>query len=150
VRDVPGSGPGAQLLHLVGRAQIALPRAAAVLFYPESTSRSESPSTETIFDAGRCSRAIWRSNQKLCRIGPTTLWRIASADISSYKEILGGRSQRPEFALPERFRIDVDAASDHQILAAVSLLIAEYIRSLDFIRDVAGSSMDRPTIDFFS
>jgi cytochrome c peroxidase len=55
----------------------------------------------------------------------------------SYRLILRGRSIAipEELELPRHFRIDVDRASDEQILRAVARLIAAYVKSLEFAND---------------
>jgi cytochrome c peroxidase len=51
----------------------------------------------------------------------------------SYRRVLAGdRSVPADFRLPPRFRIDVDRASDAQILRIVARLIAAYVESLEF------------------
>jgi cytochrome c peroxidase len=52
----------------------------------------------------------------------------------SYRVVLAGtdRSIPRDFRLPPRFRIDVDRATDAQILAAVARLVAAYVESLAF------------------
>lgn len=61
-----------------------------------------------------------------------------------YRDVLQGESQH--LVLPLRFRIDVDRATDEQLVRAAARLVAAYLRSLDFIRDAkgayAGSSFD--------
>ncbi len=52
----------------------------------------------------------------------------------SYRRVLGGRDRAipADFRLSSRFRLDVDRASDQQILRAVARLIAAYVDSLEF------------------
>jgi cytochrome c peroxidase len=52
----------------------------------------------------------------------------------SYRRVLAGQDRAipDDFRLPRAFRIDVDGASDAQILRAVARLIAAYVESLEF------------------
>jgi cytochrome c peroxidase len=66
----------------------------------------------------------------------------------SYRRVLGGTDPTlpRELVLPRRFRLDVDRASDEQIVTAVSRLIAAYVESLVFAQDdgaFVGSPYDR-------
>lgn len=58
----------------------------------------------------------------------------------SYAKILLGTAPDipEEFRLPVEYRTDVSAATDHQIVGAVSRLIAAYVFSLTFSRDANG------------
>lgn len=55
----------------------------------------------------------------------------------SYARVLAGtdRSLHPMFRLPKEYRIDVNTASDRQILDAVAKLLGAYLNSLAFARD---------------
>jgi cytochrome c peroxidase len=57
-----------------------------------------------------------------------------SFDGGSYRRLLAGtdRTIPADFRLPRKFRIDVDRASDQQILRAVARLVAAYVESLEF------------------
>jgi cytochrome c peroxidase len=59
---------------------------------------------------------------------------LAAGAGGSYRRVLAGTDPTisKDFRLPRRFRIDVDRASDEQILRAVSRLIAAYVESLEF------------------
>jgi cytochrome c peroxidase len=57
---------------------------------------------------------------------------LAQAFGGAYRTVLKGRD------LPRKFRIDVERASDRQILEGVVKLIAAYLESLIFIQDEAG------------
>jgi cytochrome c peroxidase len=52
----------------------------------------------------------------------------------AYRRVLRGEdpSIPPDFRLPRHFRIDVDRASDEQVLDAVARLVAAYVKSLEF------------------
>jgi cytochrome c peroxidase len=50
----------------------------------------------------------------------------------------------PALRLPRRFRIDVAAATDEEILAAVARLIAAYVESLVFAKDPRGAFSGSP------
>jgi cytochrome c peroxidase len=55
-------------------------------------------------------------------------------DGGPYRRVLAGTDPTVprDFRLPRKFRIDVDRASDEQILHAVSRLVAAYVESLEF------------------
>jgi hypothetical protein len=57
-----------------------------------------------------------------------------------YRVVLTGTdaSIPPELLLPEAFRINVAAAGDEELVAAVSRLIAAYVEGLEFARDEKG------------
>jgi hypothetical protein len=63
-----------------------------------------------------------------------------------YRAILKGTDPDlpPEFILPVGFRIDVDQASDQQILDAIAALVAAYVKSLAFARDDNGDFSGSP------
>ena len=64
---------------------------------------------------------------------------LARAFGGSYRDVLGGALSVPErLRIPERYRINVALASDETIVNAVSVLVAEYLRSLEFDRDERG------------
>lgn len=57
-----------------------------------------------------------------------------------YRAVLRGAAQVPgELRLPAHLRIDVDRASDEEILRAVARLVAIYVTSLEFARDLGGT-----------
>lgn len=56
----------------------------------------------------------------------------------AYSTILAGRASSKAFVLPPEYRLDVENADDQMILAAVSRLIAAYIRGLQFLTDEEG------------
>src|SRR5262249_12558193 len=60
--------------------------------------------------------------------------QLASDNGGSYRRVLGGSdpSIPKELRLPKRLRIDVDRASDEQILRAVARLISAYVESVEF------------------
>ena len=57
-----------------------------------------------------------------------------SFDGGPYRRVLAGTDPAipKDFRLPRKFRIDVDRASDEQILRAVARLVAAYVESLEF------------------
>jgi cytochrome c peroxidase len=59
----------------------------------------------------------------------------------AYRAVLGGvdPSLPPEFVLPAEFRVDVDRASDSEIVDAVARLIAVYVEQLVFAQDPDGA-----------
>ena len=67
----------------------------------------------------------------------------------SYRKVLNGTAKDldPAFILPAEYRIEVDKATDRQILNAVAKLIAVYVRDLTFAMDdnghYSGSPYDR-------
>lgn len=66
----------------------------------------------------------------------------------AYRNVLAGDPGVPdEFRLPPRFRVDVDTASDAQLLDVVARLVAAYVNQLVFAQDedgaFAGSPFDR-------
>lgn len=63
-----------------------------------------------------------------------------------YARLLHGRSRAipHAFRLPRRYRIDVARATDAEVLAAVSRLVAAYVRSLRFARDERGDHAGSP------
>lgn len=63
-----------------------------------------------------------------------------------YRSVLAGTDPDlpPDLRLPEKFRVDVDHATDQQILDAVAKLIAAYVRSLAFARDENGEFTGSP------
>jgi cytochrome c peroxidase len=64
----------------------------------------------------------------------------------SYRKVLAGvdPAMDAKFRLPPRFRIDVDRASDFEILDTVARLVAAYVRSLVFIQDDEGAFSGSP------
>ncbi len=67
-----------------------------------------------------------------------------------YGVLLAGTSATipEEFRLPESFRIDVTAASDGEVLAAVARIIGAYVESLVFAQDASGE-FDGSPYDLF-
>ncbi|WP_126455576.1 cytochrome-c peroxidase [Sulfuriflexus mobilis] len=55
----------------------------------------------------------------------------------SYRRVLQGKVN--DSVLPNEYRMDVSSASDNEIIERVAELVAAYINSLDFSRDVAGN-----------
>jgi cytochrome c peroxidase len=68
----------------------------------------------------------------------------------AYKVVLKGTDPNipEEFLLPKEFRIDVDKASDKEILNAIAKLVAAYVDSLLFIQDENGE-FDGSPYDLF-
>ncbi|HUP91442.1 MAG TPA: hypothetical protein VM074_04280 [Solimonas sp.] len=68
----------------------------------------------------------------------------------SYRRVLAGTDPALPVGLrlPPEFRLDVAGASDAAILAAVSRLVAAYVRSLEFSRDADGA-FDGSPYDLF-
>src|SRR5262249_31042513 len=67
--------------------------------------------------------------------GDDGLGALAQAfDGGSYRRVLAGTDPAipKDFRLPPSFRIDVDRASDDEILRAVARLVAAYVESLEF------------------
>jgi cytochrome c peroxidase len=64
----------------------------------------------------------------------------------AYRRLLAGtaRDLPAAFLLPPAYRIDVDTASDQQIVDAVARLIAAYLESLAFARDTSGAFTGSP------
>jgi cytochrome c peroxidase len=64
----------------------------------------------------------------------------------SYRKVLKGTAKDlpAELRLPAEYRLDVDEASDQQILAAVAKLVAAYVRDLNFARDDQGNYTGSP------
>ncbi len=62
---------------------------------------------------------------------------LARESGGSYRRVLAGadRDLPEKFRLPPRFRLDVDKASDREILERVSQLVAIYVRQLAYARD---------------
>ena len=60
--------------------------------------------------------------------------QLARDNGGAYRRVLGGSdpSIAKELRLSKRFRVDVDRASDEQILRAVARLISAYVESLEF------------------
>lgn len=57
----------------------------------------------------------------------------------AYRDVLAGADSVPAaLRLPPAFRVDVDAASDEELLAAVARLVAAYVNQLAFARDERG------------
>jgi len=56
-----------------------------------------------------------------------------------YRAVLrGGLDVPAELRLPKRLRIDVEQASDEEILQGISRIVAAYVTSLEFARDLGG------------
>ncbi|MCE9626089.1 MAG: hypothetical protein K8R69_11680, partial [Deltaproteobacteria bacterium] len=70
----------------------------------------------------------------------------------SYRTLLAGvdPSIPPEFILPEEFRIDVDQASDQQILDAVARLVSAYVNQLLFSQNIEGEFNGSPFDKFLT
>jgi cytochrome c peroxidase len=66
------------------------------------------------------------------------LGELAQEFGGAYRAVLKGKG------LPKRFRIDVERASDRQVLHAVAKLIAAYVESLLFIQDEDGAFNGSP------
>ncbi|MBL8151520.1 MAG: hypothetical protein JNN15_16465 [Blastocatellia bacterium] len=64
----------------------------------------------------------------------------------AYKVVLKGIDPNilEDLRLPEEFRIDVDKASDRQVLKAISKLVAAYVDSLLFVQDESGEFEGSP------
>jgi cytochrome c peroxidase len=63
----------------------------------------------------------------------------------AYRDVLSGAASVPEeFLLPQRFRVDVDSASDEEIFRAVAELISAYVEQLEFARDERGANNGSP------
>lgn len=64
----------------------------------------------------------------------------------SYRKVLKGTAKDlpADFRLPVEYRLDVDMASDQQILDAVAKLVAAYVRDLNFARDDKGNYIGSP------
>jgi cytochrome c peroxidase len=63
----------------------------------------------------------------------------------AYRDVLSGAASVPaELVRPERFRIDVDTASDEEIFRAVAALISAYVVQLEFARDERGANNGSP------
>lgn len=63
----------------------------------------------------------------------------------SYRAVLAAEPSVPaELRLPRRFRVDVSAASDTEIVDAVAKLVAAYIEALDFARDETNANAGSP------
>lgn len=71
---------------------------------------------------------------------------LAQAFGGAYRVVLAGvdATLPPELVLPPAFRIDVDRASDDEIVDAVSRLIAAYTEQLVFARDENGVFVGSP------
>ncbi len=63
-----------------------------------------------------------------------------------YRRVFAGDDERvpEELHLPRQFRLDVEKASDEQIVRAVSRLIAIYVEQLEFARDAEGRFVGSP------
>jgi cytochrome c peroxidase len=73
---------------------------------------------------------------------------LAQSAGGGYRRVLAGTDPTipKELRLPRKFRIDVDAATDAQILDAVARLVAAYVESLVFTQEddgFTGSAYDR-------
>jgi len=77
---------------------------------------------------------------------------LASEFGGSYRKILKGTdsSLAKEFQLPAEYRIDVDAASDEEILGAVAKLVTAYSNDLSFSVDSNGFYNGSPYDTFLS
>ena len=64
----------------------------------------------------------------------------------SYATLLAGTSPEipPGFVLPPAFRLDVQTASDDQVMEAVSRLVGAYLRQLQFAKDAGGDYIGSP------
>jgi cytochrome c peroxidase len=68
----------------------------------------------------------------------------------NYRTVLASQDKDipAEFRLPSEFRIDVDNASDEQIVGAVAKLISAYVNDLNFARDEQGNYTGSPYDQF--
>jgi cytochrome c peroxidase len=63
----------------------------------------------------------------------------------SYRDVLGGHPDVPEeFRLPAAFQVDVDAASDEELLDAAARLVAAYVNQLVFQQGEDGAFVGSP------
>lgn len=67
---------------------------------------------------------------------------LAAEAGGSYRSVFSGTS--PSLLLPAEYRIDLNRASDAEIVAAVAKLIAAYVESLDFAKNAAGLNVGSP------
>jgi cytochrome c peroxidase len=63
-----------------------------------------------------------------------------------YRVVFAGRAPQipPSLRLPDSFRVDVDLASDDQLLAAVARAVNAYLATLTFARDADGAYSGSP------
>jgi len=63
-----------------------------------------------------------------------------AADFGSlpYAQVLKGEHVPAEFRLPKRYRLDVEKATDEQVLHAVGKLVAAYVNNISFSQDEEG------------
>jgi len=68
----------------------------------------------------------------------------------SYRKILkaGAKDIPAEFRLPEQYRVDIDRASDREILDVVAKLITAYVSDLNFAMDEKGRYIGSPYDQF--
>lgn len=64
---------------------------------------------------------------------------------TTYRDIFAGKSTvPPEYLLPKAYRLDVDKATDVQIIKAIGNLMAAYMESLTFSKDAHGNYNGSP------